>query len=31
VLALKLQTLLTILFEQDAAFVELADVCTLAS
>jgi hypothetical protein len=31
VLALKLQTLLTILFEQDAAFVELADVRTLAS
>jgi len=31
VLALKLQTLLTVLFEQQAAFVELADVRTLAS
>ncbi|MBV8518824.1 MAG: hypothetical protein JO197_15620 [Acidobacteria bacterium] len=30
VLALKLQTLLTVLFEQQAAFVELADVRTLA-
>jgi len=29
VLALKLQTLLTVLFEQQAAFVELADVRTL--